>query len=206
MRPQLNTIGTPSLLEVWWHCVHFTGQFVLIQKDPRNVYVCACECVKREKETRRGSQPFISGHPIHHSYLHDSSCMAATGTKQFAPLISTTVLQTIIKLLQKAIGTIPKVRHLKADASLREKKTQTAGNDLWISSLSKLTTRCYAIIGLLSYPTCLHSSRLTCIGTQNHLRHTSRCLLLARGQENWLHRSVMVIQQRSRPSLGAGHT
>lgn len=27
-----------------------------------------------------------------------------------------------------------------------DKKTQTAGNDLWISSLSKLTTRCYAII------------------------------------------------------------
>ena len=171
--------------------------------------MCACECVKREKETKRGSQPFISGHPIHHSYLHDSSCMAATGTKQFAPLISTTVLQTIIKLLQKAIGTIPKVRHLKADASLREKKHKrlgmTCGYHHFRNSLRGAMLS-YAIIGLLSYPTCLHSSPLTCIGTQNHLRHTSRCLLLARGQENWLHRSVMVIQQRSRPSLGAGHT
>lgn len=103
------------------------------------------------------------------------------------------LLQTIVKL------------YLKADASLGQ-KTQSAGIDLWISSLSKLTTRCYAIIRLLSYQTFLDSSPLTCIGTQNHLRHTSCCLFLARGQENWLHRSVMVIQQRSRPSLGAGHT
>lgn len=125
MRPQLNTIGTPSLLEVWWHCVHFTGQFVLIQKDPRNVYVCVN--VLKEKESRRGSQPFISGHPIHHSYLHDSSCMAATVTKQFAPLISTYSITNYDQTITKSNRYYPKSATSESWCKLSTKKHKRLG-------------------------------------------------------------------------------
>lgn len=177
---------------------------VCLDSERSTECVCVCECVKRKGIKKRQSAiHFWTSNPsfvsawlkLHGCHSHKAICTSNFYLQYYKLWSNYYKKQSVLS--QKC--------HIWKLMQAFDKKTQTAGNDLWISSLSKLITRCY-IIGLLSYPTCLHSSPLTCIGTQNHLRHTCRCLFLARGQENWLHRSVMVIQQRSRPSLAAGHT